>query len=626
MFHFDFTFPSILILLIFLYFFLSEPRLPVRKNRLFFLLVLAEFLVLLFDILSSAADMNYQDLPIGLTAVLNMAYFVLFLIRILLYFYYTLNLLRRFPDMKSPAMLLYSSVFLLSELITLSSFWTGAVFLIDQDGYHRGPLYNIIYLCFCFYLLLSFLLIFLDRKKLSRRDLISLVGYNVILLCGYLVRMLLPQYLVLNIFYLMALLVIFISFENPAVYTTSYGSFSFPALREYLAERVEKEDFRVLGFVLRNYPDAREVYGIRQMEQGIRLICSYIKKAYPSLPFFYLHSGCFALVGPEKMDVRKLAEQIADRFHQPWVADEAELYLNAAFLQMSSSAVVRLDADHVVESLAVSIHALGQRDVTEDRILDLDLSSRLKHEIAVKRALDHAVETDSVEAFLQPIMDAQTGAVIGAEALARLRDEQGNLISPNDFIGLAEKNGQIIRLGEQVLEKVCRFFSENGRGQLQWVNVNLSPIQCMNQELRTRFVDVLSRYRIPPSFIHLEITEASMIDFAVLTEQMNELRNRGFCFTLDDYGSGYSNLSRLQRLPFTGLKLDMEIVRGHCADPSPVLPTFVRVFREGGLSITAEGIETEAAAKEMAAIGCDYLQGYLFSRPVPMDEFRQKYL
>ena len=626
MFHFDFTFPSILILLIFLYFFLSEPRLPVRKNRLFFLLVLAEFLVLLFDILSSAADMNYQDLPIGLTAVLNMAYFVLFLIRILLYFYYTLNLLRRFPDMKSPAMLLYSSVFLLSELITLSSFWTGAVFLIDQDGYHRGPLYNIIYLCFCFYLLLSFLLIFLDRKKLSRRDLISLVGYNVILLCGYLVRMLLPQYLVLNVFYLMALLVIFISFENPAVYTTSYGSFSFPALRECLAERVEKEDFRVLGFVLRNYPDAREVYGIRQMEQGIRLICSYIKKAYPSLPFFYLHSGCFALVGPEKMDVRKLAEQIADRFHQPWVADEAELYLNAAFLQMSSSAVVRLDADHVVESLAVSIHALGQRDVTEDRILDLDLSSRLKHEIAVKRALDHAVETDSVEAFLQPIMDAQTGAVIGAEALARLRDEQGNLISPNDFIGLAEKNGQIIRLGEQVLEKVCRFFSEHDRRQLQWVNVNLSPIQCMNPELRTRFVDILSRYRVPPPFIHLEITEASMIDYTVLTEQMNELRNRGFCFVLDDYGSGYSNLSRLQRLPFTGIKLDMEIVRSHCQDPNPVLPTLVRVFRERGLSITAEGIETDAVAEEMTDIGCDYLQGYLFSRPVPMDEFRQKYL
>ena len=626
MFHFDFTFPSILILLIFLYFFLSEPRLPVRKNRLFFLLVLVELLVLLFDILSSNADMNYQDLPIWLTAVLNMAYFVFFLARILLYFFYTLNILRRFPDVRSPAMLLYSSVFLISELLVLSSFRTGAVFLIDQNGYHRGPFYNIIYVCFFFYLLLSFLFIFLERKKLSRRDLISIVGCNVILLCGYIVRMLMPQYLVLNVFYLMALLVIFISFENPAVYTTSYGSFSFPALREYLAERVEKEDFRVLGFVLRNYPDAREVYGIRQMEQGIRLICSYIKKAYPSLPFFYLHSGCFALVGPEKMDVRKLAEQIADRFHQPWVADEAELYLNAAFLQMSSSAVVRLDADHVVESLAVSIHALGQRDVTEDRILDLDLSSRLKHEIAVKRALDHAVETDSVEAFLQPIMDAQTGAVIGAEALARLRDEQGNLISPNDFIGLAEKNGQIIRLGEQVLEKVCRFFSEHDRRQLQWVNVNLSPIQCMNQELRTRFVDVLSRYRIPPSFIHLEITEASMIDFAVLTEQMNELRNRGFCFTLDDYGSGYSNLSRLQRLPFTGLKLDMEIVRGHCADPSPVLPTFVRVFREGGLSITAEGIETEAAAKEMAAIGCDYLQGYLFSRPVPMDEFRQKYL
>ena len=602
MFHFDFTFPSILILLIFLYFFLSEPRLPVRKNRLFFLLVLVELLVLLFDILSSNADMNYQDLPIWLTAVLNMAYFVFFLARILLYFFYTLNILRRFPDVRSPAMLLYSSVFLISELLVLSSFRTGAVFLIDQNGYHRGPLYNIIYVCFFFYLLLSFLFIFLERKKLSRRDLISIVGCNVILLCGYIVRMLMPQYLVLNVFYLMALLVIFISFENPAVYTTSYGSFSFPALREYLEERVEKGDFRVLGFALRNYSDAREIYGIKQMEQGIRLICSYIKKAYPSLPFFYLRSGCFALVGPEKMDVRKLADDISARFHRPWVADETELYLNAVFLQMSSTAG-SLDADQVVESLALSLFDIGQRDVTGDGLLDLDLSTLLRHEIAVKRALDHAVETGSVDVFLQPIMDV-----------------------PNDFIGLAEKNGQIIRLGEQVLEKVCRFFSEHDRRQLQWVNVNLSPIQCMNPELRTRFVDILSRYRVPPPFIHLEITEASMIDYTVLTEQMNELRNRGFCFVLDDYGSGYSNLSRLQRLPFTGIKLDMEIVRAHCKDPNPVLPTLVRVFRERGLSITAEGIETDAVAEEMTAIGCDYLQGYLFSRPVPMDEFRQKYL
>ncbi len=567
MFHFDFTFPSILILLIFLYFFLSEPRLPVRKNRLFFLLVLVELLVLLFDILSSNADMNYQDLPIWLTAVLNMAYFVFFLARILLYFFYTLNILRRFPDVRSPAMLLYSSVFLISELLVLSSFRTGAVFLIDQNGYHRGPFYNIIYVCFFFYLLLSFLFIFLERKKLSRRDQISIVGCNVILLCGYIVRMLMPQYLVLNVFYLMALLVIFISFENPAVYTTSYGSFSFPALREYLEERVEKGDFRVLGFALRNYSDAREIYGIKQMEQGIRLICSYIKKAYPSLPFFYLRSGCFALVGPEKMDVRKLADDISARFHRPWVADETELYLNAVFLQMSSTAG-SLDADQVVESLALSLFDIGQR----------------------------------------------------------LRGDQGSLIFPNDFIGLAEKNGQIIRLGEQVLEKVCRFFSEHDPKQLQWVNVNLSPIQCMNPELRTRFVDILSRYRVPPPFIHLEITEASMIDYTVLTEQMNELRNRGFCFVLDDYGSGYSNLSRLQRLPFTGIKLDMEIVRAHCKDPNPVLPTLVRVFRERGLSITAEGIETDAVAEEMTAIGCDYLQGYLFSRPVPMDEFRQKYL
>ena len=625
MFHFDFTIPSILILLIFLYFFLSEPRLPVRKNRLFFLLVLMDILVLLFDILSSNADMNYQATPIALTVLLNMAYFVLFLIRILLFFFYTLNILRRFPEVRSSSMLLYASVFLLSELVTLSSFRTGAVFLIDQGGYHRGPFYSIIYFCFYFYLLLSFALIFLDRKKQSRRDLISVIGYNVILLIGYIVRALMPEYLVLNTFYLMAIMVIFISFENPAVYTTASGSFSFLALREYLEERVKKEDYRILGLSLRNYSDAREVYGLKQMEQGIGLICDYMNKTYPSLPFFYLRSGCFALAGPEKTDIQKLTDEISARFRQPWIADEAELYLNVAFLQMSSSAG-RMDVDHVVESLTLALFEIGQREGMENRLLDLDLSSLLKHEFAVKRALDHAVETGGIEVFLQPLIDAKTGSVVAAEALARLRDDKGNLIPPNDFIGLAEKNGHIIRLGEQVLERVCRFCSENELKTLQWVNVNLSPIQCMNRELCSRFLEILSRYSISSRFIHLEITEASMIDFDVLTEQMNELRKQGFCFALDDYGSGYSNLSRLMNLPFTTVKLDMGVVRSHCSDPNPVLPTFVRLFKDRGLSITAEGIETEPAAEEMRAIGCDYLQGYLFSRPVPMEEFRKKYL
>ena len=626
MFHFDFTVPSILILLIFLTYFLCEPRLPVRKNRLFVGLVLLEIVVLLFDILSSQADMNYRNLSAFTVELLNMAYFVFFLARIFWFFLYTLDILRRFPKTVSGTMLLYAAVFLLSELITLSGFWTGAVFRIDLDGYHRGPLYNVLYVCFFFYLAVSFVLIILDRRKLSTRDLVSLTGYNVILLVGNIVRILMPQYLVMNTFCLMALMVIFISFENPAIYTMPSGSFTFSAFREYIEERVEQKDYRILGFALRNYSDAREVFGLKQMEQGVNLICKYMTETYPSLPFFYLRSGCFALAGRENLDIRKLTEEISERFRQPWVADETELYLNVAFVQMSSASG-RTDAENVVESLTLTLFEIGQREATDNRLFDLDTPSILEHEVSVKRALDHAVENDSVEVFFQPMVDAKTGSLTAAEALARLRDEQGSLIPPADFIGLAEKNGKINRLGEQVLEKVCSFI----RGQdmkalgLQWINVNLSPVQCMNRELCTRFLEILNRYEVPAEFVHLEITEASMLDFDMLTGQMRELQKQGFCFALDDYGSGYSNLSRLKLLPFTNIKLDLDLVQAHCKDPDPVLPTFVRLFRDKGLTITAEGIENEAMAQEMSDIGCDYLQGYYFSRPLPQEEFLAKY-
>ena len=116
-----------------------------------------------------------------------------------------------------------------------------------------------------------------------------------------------------------------------------------------------------------------------------------------------------------------------------------------------------------------------------------------------------------------------------------------------------------------------------------------------------------------------------MIDFSVLLEQMSELWKKGFSFALDDYGSGYSNMSRVKCFPFTNIQLDMKVVWSHCEDPDQVLPTFVDVFKEKGFTITAEGIETEEMAQEMRAIGCDYFQGYYYSRPLPIDEFLQKY-
>jgi EAL domain-containing protein (putative c-di-GMP-specific phosphodiesterase class I) len=260
-------------------------------------------------------------------------------------------------------------------------------------------------------------------------------------------------------------------------------------------------------------------------------------------------------------------------------------------------------------------------------MIDLDQIHEVDRQVDIKRALDHAIETNSVEIFMQPLIECSSGTMIGAEVLARIRNEEGRIIPPGVFIEIAEQNGQINRLGAQVFEKACRFIAEGNLSQcgLRWLNVNLSPIQCMKKDLAVQFSDVLKKYAVNPEQIHLEITEASMVDLTILEKQIETLRGNGFQFALDDYGAGYSNLTRVKHYPFINIKLDMEVVWDYYREKDALLPALVQAFKKLNFTITAEGIETREMGEELTAIGCDYLQGYYYSKPLPEKEFIEKY-
>ena len=185
----------------------------------------------------------------------------------------------------------------------------------------------------------------------------------------------------------------------------------------------------------------------------------------------------------------------------------------------------------------------------------------------------------------------------------------------------------INQLGDRVFEKVCEFIKENDVKAmgLSWINVNLSPIQFMRADIADRLFTYIEKYNIEPDSIHLEITEEAMIDDVLLKKQMEMLMSKGFSFSLDDYGKGYSNIARLKKCPFKNIKLDMSIVWDYCKNPDVLIPNIVDTLRKLGFSITAEGIEDEHMAKTMSDIGVRYLQGYHFSKPVPMEEFVKNY-
>ena len=156
---------------------------------------------------------------------------------------------------------------------------------------------------------------------------------------------------------------------------------------------------------------------------------------------------------------------------------------------------------------------------------------------------------------------------------------------------------------------------------LDWINVNLSPVQFVRTDLAERYSAIAKKHKVDPGLIHLEITEESVVDESFMTSQIQALGEKGFKFVLDDYGTGYSNLSRLKKCPFINIKLDKSLVWGYDKEPDVILPNMVSTFKSMGFGITAEGIENTKMEDDMKGIGCDYLQGYLYSKPIPTSEF-----
>lgn len=623
----SFVYPSLMVLAILLIYYFAHPRLPNRVNRAFLVLIITSMATTVIDLAASSMDNHYERWPIPLLSVINLLYSVAYIARIIAFFRLVLALLKIDRSGFYWKKTLTYLVFVASELIVLSSPITGAVYTIDSAGYHRGPLYPILAICSFFYLFFGIAVLVCYRKRIRRGTLISAVAYHIILIAGNTVRILFPQYLVMNVFCLLAMLVIYLSFQNPDLYITDRGpAFNTRAFTDWLDDPSHRQGSRILGFAIRKYNDQRSMYGGTQMDQGLGMIISWLKQEFPDFLLFYLRGGNFALAGGEDADWDTIRRRILDRFQGAWKAENADLYLNVTYVEIRLSEQSET-SDRIVNTLIYALDVAGESADIEQTLMPEETLREFDEQIDIKRWMDKALDDDAIEVFFQPIVDSHTQKIVAAEALARIRKDDGQLIPPGQFIPIAEKNGQINLLGEQVLRKVCDFirYHDIEAMGIRWINVNLSPIQCMHSHLPGIVISILQEYRVSPELIHLEITEESMINYTKQERQIERLLNYGFQFALDDYGSGFSNLHQVKKFAYSNIKLDMKIVWDYVRDRDLLLPSLVQAFKQMGFNITAEGIETKEMAEAMAEIGCDYLQGYLFSRPLAVKEFVSMY-
>lgn len=252
----------------------------------------------------------------------------------------------------------------------------------------------------------------------------------------------------------------------------------------------------------------------------------------------------------------------------------------------------------------------------------------MRKEKAIEKAIELAIDRDTIEVYYQPIFNTEKQCYTSAEALVRLNDELLGYISPEIFIPIAEKNGMILKLGTMIFEKVCRFISEENLKDttIEYIEVNVSVVQCMQQNFVEELIEIMDYYHIAPEQINLEVTETAAVNsISILQENIEKLHAKGISFSLDDYGSGYSTLGYLHQLPFQIIKLDKLMVWDAFENERAgiTLKFTVGMLKELKVRIVAEGVETQEQQMHLTGIGCDYLQGWYYSKAIPGEEFAQ---
>ena len=227
--------------------------------------------------------------------------------------------------------------------------------------------------------------------------------------------------------------------------------------------------------------------------------------------------------------------------------------------------------------------------------------------------------------YYQPIYSIQKKQFVSAEALIRLKDDNLGFVSPAIFIPAAEKNGAIHQIGDFVLEDVISFISQNSieKYGLEYIELNLSMAQCIESNLSDKVMSLLEKYTVSPQKINLEITETSEnVNYDVIERNINNLSSKGVSFSLDDFGTGYSNILRITKLPLNIIKLDKSFVDDlNKPGMKTIISETVSMLKKMNKKLLIEGVETYEDFDYFRNIGCDYIQGYYFSRPLTKTDF-----
>lgn len=595
-------------------------RAPFNKYKLFIVLV---WLSAVSTVASIANNTLPGIAPIWIIRLSNITYFIAhgMIPPVLLLYVYSLT---DYSLLNWQRLTIWMIPSLFNMLLVITSWFSDGLFWLDElGGYHRGPMMPLLYMVTGFNFITITIFLIVRRKSIPHRESISVLFFLVLSMTAVVVQMIYPWLLVENFASAMCMMVSQMTVQNPEmILDGSTGMLTKRGFSNLITPQFDLEQPFQVGFLLvDNYHEMEKYYSFSRLESQLVLLANFLKQ-HPGCIFSRMDNRLFCFF-PETSDLtgwNSLMQDLdADKFSRQ--LQQEGLGIRLQFKIGTLNCPRDVDSfGSLMELIDVASKVPMRRG---DQILTMNALDvfRLRRRKKLDELVRTAVEDNSLHLVYQPVYDVKQACFTSAEVLLRMSTGELGNISPAEFIPIAEENGSITKMTEFVVENVCRFLrrTEKKKWHLQQIHINISAVDCAQNDLAAMFLRTLNSLGVSPEKISVEITETgftSQLDS--IQSNLADLSSAGVSIFLDDYGTGYSNLSRLYSIPLDVIKLDKSLVDDILISESArvVLENTIRLMSSLNKKVLVEGVETKEQADYLISQGVDYIQGYYFAHPV----------
>lgn len=477
---------------------------------------------------------------------------------------------------------------------------------------------------FCtLYIVSTFIMILLLRERINVKRRYAIYFWMIAWLVAALIQFINNELLVVSLAMAIGCMYMYCKLENPEYHLDfATNVFNRKGFEMIMSEHIKyKEKKALISLLVRDMNMVNEVFGTHAVETVILAISKFADNI-PDSTLFRLEDNLFCIALDKPGDSEKALEYIIKRFELPWSIENASMEIGVSLSYIEDTLKFKTvdDLEEVVHYFAGESMKRPNGDILTVNEEELSVRQR---SMDIRHAIEWALRNDSIEVYYQPIYNIREGRFSSMEALVRLRDDKGTMVMPSDFIEYAEKNGMILKLGEAVFRKVCEFIQRMHVDEygIEYIEVNLSVVQCMQTDMARILKNIMGEYQIPPYRINFEITETATGSGKAIDKNMRELLDYGCSFSLDDYGSGYSNLTYVVNLPVKIIKIDKLITDNYFVSEKVRIATeyTIEMLHKLGMEIVVEGVDSEEKYLAFKKLNAEFIQGFYFSKPLPKD-------